>query len=135
MRENTIDKGDPETYAIIGAALEVHKTLGAGFLEAVYQQALAKEFALRKIPFRAQVELPVFYKGEKLDAIYRMDFVCFNNVLVEMKALQITSGADESQVINYLMASGLPKGLLLNFGVRSLYFQRFVGPRKSGKSV
>jgi GxxExxY protein len=129
--EKMMDKRDPETYAIIGAAQEVHKTLGSGFLEAVYQEALAREFALREIPFRKEVEMPVLYKGEALPTHYRVDFVCFDGVLVELKALRALSGLEESQVINYLKACGLPKGLLINFGGGSLECKRFAGPKAS----
>jgi GxxExxY protein len=78
---------DDQTYQIIGAALEVHKELGCGFLEPVYQEALELEFADRKIPFRPQAEMPVFYKGRKLKAPYRADFVCYEEIIVELKAL------------------------------------------------
>ena len=131
LMEKMIDKGDPDTYAIIGAAQEVHKALGSGFLEAVYQEALAREFALRKIPFRSEVEMPVIYKGEDLQTRYRADFVCFESMLVELKALRALTGLEESQIINYLKACGLPKGLLINFGAASLEHKRFAGPKKS----
>ena len=84
-------ENDPQTYDIIGAAMEVHRELGDGFLEAVYQAALAIEFARRRIPFRAEVELPVEYKGMRLSCGYRADFVCFENVLVEIKATTLWS--------------------------------------------
>ena len=123
---------DPRTFAIIGAAIEVHRELGAGFLESVYQEAFARELAKREIPFRAEVELPVFYKGERLSSSYRADFVCFDSIIVEIKALGQLTGIEESQLINYLKASGHPIGLLLNFGARSLQHKRLVlSPRKS----
>jgi GxxExxY protein len=117
---------DPRTYAIIGAAMEVHRQLGCGFLEPVYQAALAIELAKRSIPFRPEVKLPVFYKEVELDALYRVDFICFEEVVVELKALARLSGTEEAQVINYLKASALETGLLLNFGTRSLEHRRFV---------
>jgi len=126
--KDALDKGDPETYAIIGAAMEVHKTLGSGFLEAVYQEAMALEMAKRNIPFKAQVELPIFYKGAKLATSYRADFICFDRVLVELKALRAMSPVEDAQIINYLKATGLPKGLLINFHGHSLEHKRFVGP-------
>ena len=123
---------DPRTFAIIGAAIEVHRELAAGFLEAVYQEAIARELVKREIPFRAEVELPVFYKGERLSSSYRADFVCFDSIIVEIKALGQLTGIEESQLINYLKASGHPIGLLLNFGARSLQHKRLVlSPRKS----
>lgn len=120
-----VDK-DPRTFAIIGAAMEVHRQLGCGFLEGVYQEALAMEFALRDIPFVAQVELPVYYKGTILQCTYKPDFICFDTVIVELKALTQTGGIEEAQVINYLKATGYETGLLLNFGRPSLEYRRFI---------
>ena len=117
---------DPETYAIIGAAMAVHGELGHGFLEPVYQAALEQEFLAQGIPFRREAEIPVLYRGTPLDVSYRADFVCFDRVIVELKALQKLSGVEESQVLNYLKATGLEKGLLINFGTPSLQQKRFV---------
>jgi len=125
---------DPRTYAIIGAAMEVHKQLGCGFLEQVYQEALAIEFTKRNIPFSREVRLPVHYKGQLLGTSYSADFICLDSVVVELKALARMSGTEESQVINYLKATGYEIGLLLNFGARSLEHRRFVFS-KSVKSV
>jgi GxxExxY protein len=133
-------QNDPETFAIIGAAMEVHRELGRGFLEAVYQCALALEFQERGIAFKAEVALPIRYKGKRLTCAYRADFLCFESVLVETKAIATLTGADEAQLINELKATGLQRGLLLNFGAGSLEHKRLVlnlseNLRKSAKSA
>ncbi len=122
---------DPRTYAIIGAAMEVHKQLGCGFLEAVYQEALALEFALRDIPCRREVELPVFYKEQRLQIAYRTDFICYDEVVVELKALAQLGNIEKAQILNYLKATGMEMGLLLNFGTSSLEYKRFILTKKS----
>ena len=105
--------------------MEVHRELGFGFLEAVYQCALALEFQDRQIPFRAEVPLPVRYKGKLLTCGYRADFVCYEDFLVETKAItELTR--DDAQLINELKATGVQRGLLLNFGAPSLQFKRLV---------
>lgn len=121
-----MEQKDQRTHAIIGAAMEVHRQLGHGFLEAVYHDALAVEFKLRDIPFQHEVALPIQYKAEVLPTGYRADFTCFGSVLVEVKALNSVGTIEESQIINYLKASGYRIGLLLNFGTQSLEFRRFV---------
>ncbi|SRR6266700_5769316 len=120
------EKRDERTYAIIGAAMEVHRQLGCGFLEAVYQQALELELSARQVPFLREVELPITYKGRQLASGYRVDFLCYESILVELKALRDLSGVEEAQVLNYLKASGHETGLLLNFGKPSLEYRRFV---------
>jgi len=117
---------DQRTYKIIGAALEVHKELGCGFLEAVYQEALGREFASQAIPFSSQPVVKILYRGEPLTKTYQPDFVCFDEVILEIKALDRLSGTEEAQLINYLKATGLKVGLLLNFGAKSLEHKRFV---------
>ena len=119
-------KHDPQTYSIIGAGMEVHKHLGPGFLEAVYHEALAIELMGRDIPFQHEVDLNIQYKGHRLSTCYRADFICFADIVVEIKAIKQLSGTEESQIINYLKASGFKRGLLLNFGSPSLEYKRFV---------
>ena len=120
--------------------MEVHSELGFGFLEAVYQCALALEFQERGIPFRAEVPLPVRYKGKLLTCGYRADFICYEDFLVETKAIAELTRADDAQLINELKATGLQRSLLLNFGAPSLQFKRLVrnaseNLRKSAKSA
>ena len=98
-------------------------------MEAVYQEALAVEFEMRNIPFQREAALPVFYKKRQLQTVYRADFVCFENVIVELKALRKLSGLEESQLINYLKVTSFPLGLLLNFGSKSLEYQRRANTR------
>jgi GxxExxY protein len=121
-----VDERDPQTYAIIGAAMEIHKQLGHGFLEAVYQEAAVVEFPLKQIPFRREVSLPIKYKDILLPTHYRADFVCFSEIIVEFKALSRISSVEESQFLNYLKATGLKRGLLINFGETSLKYKRLV---------
>lgn len=117
---------DERTYAIIGAAMEVHKHLGKGFLELVYQEAMMLELAARNIPFTRETQLPIFYKGQKLPTVYRADFICYENIIVELKAIDKLSSVETAQILNYLKATSLPVGLLLNFGGQSLEYKRFV---------
>jgi GxxExxY protein len=116
-----------EVYAIVGAAIEVHRELGPGFLEAVYQEAMEIELRERRIPFEAQKRLRISYKGRTLNKEYSADLVCYGQVIVELKALDRLSGSEQAQVLNYLKATGLPVGVLINFGSRGkLEWKRFV---------
>jgi GxxExxY protein len=118
--------GDSRTFAILGAAITVHHTLGAGFLESIYRDALAVEFELRRIPFASEIACGVHYKGRLLRGHYRLDFVCFSEVVVEVKARSATGPADAAQVLNYLASTGHQVGLLLNFGGPRLDYRRFI---------
>lgn len=117
---------DERTYKIIGAAMEVHKEMGCGFLEPVYQEALDREMEIQGIPNKAQPIIDISYKGKILEKKYQPDFICFDKVVVEIKALEKLSGIEESQIINYLKATGLKVGLLVNFGSKSLEYKRYV---------
>jgi len=118
--------GDERTFKIIGAAMEVHKELGCGFLEAVYQEALEREFTSQEIPFKSQPVVKISYKGKPLSKAYQPDFICYDEVIVEIKAISNLTGLEESQIINYLKATGLKVGLLFNFGSKSLEHKRLV---------
>ena len=105
-----------ETYKINGAAMKVYNTLKHGFLEAVYQEALEIEFKKRGIPFEREKELTIFYDGVELKQTYRADFVCYGNIIVELKAVSQLDDVHRSQVYNYLCATVYKVGLLFNFG-------------------
>ncbi len=113
------------TYAVIGAAMEVHRILGPGFLEAVYQAALAKELRLRGIAFEEQVRLPVTYKGDLIGE-YVADFVVEGKLILEIKAVSKLNSAHQAQVMHYLAATGHKLALLLNFGAGSLEHRRVI---------
>jgi GxxExxY protein len=131
LNSEKIVDNDPRTYAIIGAAMEVHRQLGCGFLEAVYQEALEIELAARGVPFEPQAVLPIRYKGRVLKTVYKADVIGYGAVVVELKALSRLSGVEEAQVLNYLKATGYEIGLLLNFGRPSLEYKRFIQGRSS----
>jgi GxxExxY protein len=133
MPERMEDDKDQESFAVIGAAMAVHRELGHGFLQPVYQEALAIEFQDRAIPYAREAMLPITYRGMMLVVHYKADFICFGEIIVELKALSRLSGTEESQVINYLKASGKQRALLINFGSPSLEYKRLVythRPRK-----
>ena len=117
---------DAQTFEIIGAAMEVHRRLRRGLFEAFYCDALAIEFELRHIPFEPQRAIQLEYKGRPLKRPHHMDFVCYGDVVVEVKAVSSLTPADEAQLLNYLAMSQLNRGLLLNFGARSLEHKRMV---------
>ncbi len=114
------------TYRIIGACFEVYKEKGCGFLEPVYQECLELEFGLREIPCKAQPVVQLRYKGQLLNKIYTPDFICFEQVLLEIKAVSQLIDEYRAQVLNYLHATGLKVGLLVNFGHHpKLEYERF----------
>lgn len=116
-----------ETYAIVGAAMDVYYRLGCGFLEPVYQEALEIELGFREISFTAQQELPIKYKDITLKKYYKADFVCFGKIIVEIKAVAALSPVDWAQLLNYMKASGFRVGLLFNFGSHGrLEYKRLV---------
>ena len=120
-----------EAYAVVGAAMEVSRVLGTGFLEAVYQEALGIELSRHNIPHKQQVPLPITYKDQPLLKGYFADFVCFGQIIVEIKALKVLSGYEEAQILNYLKAGDMPLGLLLNFGTARLEWKRFANTRSA----
>lgn len=105
-----------ESFALQGAIYDVYREMGSGFLEAVYQECLAIEFRRRNIPFEAQKNLSLAYRGEPLQQVYRADFVCFNAIVVELKVVKDLAPEHKAQILNYLKATGLHLGLLANFG-------------------
>jgi len=113
-----------ESFNIVGACMAVHRELGCGFLEAVYQEALEEEFKLRNIPYIREPLLTITYKGKLLNKKYQADFICYENIIVELKALSELNSVHQSQLINYLKASKMKLGVLVNFGQKSLISKR-----------
>lgn len=109
-----------EAYEVVGAAMEVHSHLGPGFLESVYQEAFERELSARSVPFKRQRALEIVYKGKPLNQYYVADLICFDQIVVEIKGVREIIAAHQAQVINYLRATGLTLGLLVNFGSPSL---------------
>lgn len=115
-----------ESYKIIGACMEVHKKLGPGFLESVYSEALEIEFKNANIPYEKEKKLPVFYKDKPLQKYFRADFVCYNSIILELKATKFLIEADHRQTVNNVKATKFKLGLLINFGTPSLTYKRIV---------
>lgn len=115
-----------EVYAIIGAAMEVHRQTGCGFAEPVYQECMELELADRNILTEAQKEMKISYKGKLLKKTYLADFVADGKIIIELKALDKLTPREEAQLINYLKASGIEVGVLINFGAQSLEWKRIV---------
>jgi len=121
---------EQETYKIVGAAMEVHRQLGCGFTEKVYQEALEKEFLLRAIPYRREVRMRVLYKNEVLGTEFVPDFVCYDQIIVELKAVQELDNIHRAQAINYARVAGVDLALLINFGSTSLEHERLYNKGK-----
>lgn len=116
-----------ESFAIIGACFNVYNDKGCGFLEPVYQECLRIEFGFQKIPAEPQKALNLFYRGQKLEHFYQPDFICFEKIIVELKAVEQISGAHRAQVLNYLNATGCELGIIVNFGHHpNLEYERII---------
>ena len=120
LPDNTYDK---ELYAIIGAAMEVQNEMGDGFLELVYHDALNIELGLRGIPFETEKPIAINYKGKPLERTYKADLVCYDQIVVELKSVEKLKAEHTAQLLNYLKATGLPMGVLINFGERPLRYK------------
>lgn len=120
-----------ETYKIIGACIEVHKNLGNGFLEAVYQKSLEKELEIRSIPFIRNVRFNVHYNDIDLGKVYVADFVCFDKIILELKAVTCIHADHYRQLLNYLKVTGMKLGLLINFGQSSLKVRRVINSKSA----
>ncbi len=117
---------DKETFAIIGAAMTVHKELGHGFLEAVYQDSLEIEFKKNNIPYEREKHIPIYYKDECLKTYYKADFVCYDSIIVELKAIKNIGEIEYAQTLNYLKATKNKRAIIINFANRSLQYKRMV---------
>lgn len=133
MEETTILYKE-ESYKIIGACLKGHSELGSGFLEAVYEEALKREFINSNIPFECQVKLHIFYNGEQLDKYYRADFICYDKIVLEIKSMSQIPTIFYAQLKNYLTATNKELGMLINFGQPSLTYKRIINANNSGNS-
>ncbi len=120
-----------EVYQIVGAAMEVSNELGCGFLEAVYQEALGIELDERRIPHVPQKRIEISYKGRMLNKEYIADFLCHDQIMVEIKAIKAITGIEEAQILNYLKATNLPIGLIVNFGVPKLEWKRYANTKRT----
>ena len=115
-----------EAYKIVGACMTVHRELGCGFLEAVYAEALEMEFLSQGIPFKREVPIIIEYKGKPLKKSYVADFICYDKVILELKAINYLESVHEAQILNYLKATQSKLGILVNFGEQSLKYKRIV---------
>jgi GxxExxY protein len=117
---------EEKSYKIIGACMTVHKELGSGFLESVYQEALEKQFIKENIPYQRQQKLHIIFNNEKLKKYFMADFVCYDSIILEIKSASFLHPDNSKQVINYLKATDFKVGLLINFGQPSLKWKRFI---------
>ena len=131
--ENNMLKNEELTGKIINACMEVHNELGNGFLEAVYQEALEEEFKIQNIPYEREKLLPIIYKGKVLNKEYYADFICYDSIIVELKAVGRLAKPHKAQVLNYLNASNNEIGLLVNFGETSLKWERITKFKKENR--
>ena len=115
-----------ESFAIVGACMKVHRTLGAGFFFFFYEEALEREFQNLKIPFKRQVKLDLYYGNQKLTKQYRADFICYDEIIVEIKAVSLIPTAFYAQLQNYLKCTNIELGMLINFGTSSLTYKRMI---------
>jgi GxxExxY protein len=118
-----------QVYRIIGSAMNVSNELGCGFLEAVYQEAMEIEFTGNNIPYEPQKKIKIDYKGRTLDKEYIADFLCFNDIIVEIKTINRITKIEEAQILNYLKATKLPLGLIINFGTTKLEWRRYANTK------
>lgn len=115
-----------ESYRIIGICMNIHSTMGNGFLEAVYSEILEKEFIKNGIPFQREIKLDLFFNGEKLNKKYKADFVCYDEIILEIKSVSFLHENFTKQTLNYLKATNKKLGLLINFGEKSLKYKRII---------
>ena len=120
-----------ESFKIIGACMKVHRVLGTGFLEAVYEEALTKEFQIQDIPFKRQLKLELYYDNQKLNKHYRADFVCYDGIILEIKAVSHMPDTFSAQLKNYLKCTNMELGMLINFGMPSLNYKRIINLKNS----
>ncbi len=126
---------EKEVYKIIGAAIDVHKELGPRFLEAVYEEAMTIESGYRKIPFETQKELEIYYKEEKLKKKYKPDYIGYKKIVVDFKCIPKLTSKEEAQILNYLKATRLKLGLLINFGSSGkLEWKRYINTKRTFKN-
>jgi len=117
---------EKETHQVIGACMQVHQKLGSGFLESVYQEALEKESQKQQIPFIRHQRLHIMFDGKPLDKFFVADFVCYNSIILKIKAASFIHPDNSKQVINYLKATNFQVGFLINFGQPSLKWKRYI---------